>query len=646
MAQEYKKLATYIDHLYTLDYKEKPVDVITFLKDEYYLGKTTKKLSAIYPGWVPIIKEVATHDDRYVIIVTGSIGTGKTFVICGLLFPFFLYKISLLKDPWQFFAKAESGKFEVVFFNLTKSLSGCRGFSYMQTAIQASPWFIEHGGVIRGNQDKVMELPLFNWALASPYAKGFGFVGGNTILGILSEVDSQNESEGQKKRVLDAYNAAFRRFESRFVTNSTSLGRLFLDSSKQDELSFLEAYIEEHKHSNRVRVYDKAQWEIKPASDYCGEKFAIMVGDQYTSPRIIEESEREKCLKDGFKVIDVPIELKDDFEADLVGSLRDLAGIAVRGIRRYKLFGAERFIKECIDVNKEDPCPIIHETGLNDTEPWIKRIDLSKIRVDFSTPRFIHLDISFSGDAMSLASSCVAGWVEVDVQDDVGSFTRKPVAIIETDFVYTTRARANDRIDLSAMRRFVLDLRQAGLNIRKFTADLLLASEDTLQILKKAKIDASYFSVDKDVKAYFDFRNLVFEHRWVCHFRPKLFFELKNLEVNKDRNLVDHPDKVMDLEFLDNGGFREVVVEGSKDDSDAVCASVEQALLNASVPINKREVKDAIAGMREAAKPEGLPADWFISEKSKAGLPASVVTAEQEKLNNMKEAIKRFRNNR
>jgi len=639
------KLQTFINEVYSHHYKSKPVDVLTFLKEDHYLGYATKNLKNIYPGWIEPIKNILRYNDKYISVLTGAIGVGKTSVVCQFCVPYILYRLMLLKDPWDYFEKAPAGKMEVSFFNLTKSLSGSRGFSYLQNALIHSPWFLKNGGVIRGTTNKYLDLPLFKWSMASPYSKGFGSVGGNVIIGIMDEVDAQNESDGQKKRVLQAYDATSRRFESRFVKDGASIGRMFLVSSKQDELSFLDLFIEEMKASEKVQIYDKAQWEIFPQENYSGNMFPVIVGDAYTPPRIIEENERIKCLQEGMRVVDIPVEHKFDFERDMIGSLRDFAGIAVRGLRRHKLFSSERFIKECFDKDKEDPMiDITFEVGLDDELPWMRFIDLNKIRIPIDRRRYLHLDISISGDAMAIASSVVSDFVDIDIEQQEGTFERQRMPIIETDFIIRIKARAGDRIPLHCMRRFVLDLKSAGLNIVSFTSDLLLASEDTIQILNKAHIHAEYFSVDKILQPYIDLRNLIYEHRWVCHFHPILFFELKHLELDKDKNKIDHPDKVKDIELIKGGGYRDMVMMGSKDMSDAVAGSVYQCLTNCTIPVTLSSVKTVVQKLKNKDKYDGMPSDWFISNKSKEDLGGKqVLITDQDKASKMLDTLKRIR---
>ena len=221
-------------------------------------------------------------------------------------------------------------------------------------------------------------------------------------------------------------------------------------------------------------------------------------------------------------------------------------------------------------------------------------MDLSAIRMPRHIPRCIHVDISFAHDATGIAMSCIREWREVDVQNVDGTFRRERAPIIETDFAMRVKAKEGSRIPIHKIRKLVLDLRAAGFLIQKFTSDLQLLSEDTKQLLLAAGIPASDFSLDKTAQAYFDFRNLVYEGRWVCHRQQRLLLELKNLEQSPLDKKIDHPEKFLDIEFLEDGGIREIVMEGSKDLADAVAGSVVNCFYDAAIPMNVKLMNDLL----------------------------------------------------
>ena len=57
---EYGDSKTYND-IWLADYKEIPVDIDTFLTDDYYLGKTNRNGEAIYPFWKDTRKQSHIH---------------------------------------------------------------------------------------------------------------------------------------------------------------------------------------------------------------------------------------------------------------------------------------------------------------------------------------------------------------------------------------------------------------------------------------------------------------------------------------------------------------------------------------------------------------------------------------------------------
>ena len=605
---------------YELEYKAIPARVDDFIKSPRLLGVSTANGRAIYPKWKTALKEIFSTDEQHQVVFTGSIGIGKTTAaIIGMLYV--IYRILHLKDPWRYFGLADGGKMVVSFFNLTKSLSQSKGFNLLMSYMIKSPWFRQRGHV-KSIDPPLIEIPLFDFVLASPYSRGFGIQGANVITGIMDEVDSPLESEKQKLRVLKAYEATVRRFESRFVVNGLSLGKLFLVASKQDELSFLEAFIEERKSSEKVIVFDFPLWEVKDVG-YSGEKFYVNVGNKYVPPKILETKENvDKAKLEGFTVIEVPVEHREEFERDIIGSLRDLAGISVRHIRKAKLFPAEKFVDECWDEEKEEPVSKqTIEMGLEDKDELMFYIDVSKIRMLKEVPRAVHLDIALSGDAAGLAMSGVAGWTEVTVERQDGTFATQKVPVVETDFVMRLKAREGDELPLFKIRKFVLWLKEQGFNIVKFTADLRLASADTLQILQTAGLECQYKSVDRSSKPYLDFRDMVFEKRWVCHRNEYLRFELTNLEYDRETNKIDHPKKVKEAVLI-GGEVKEVVLEGSKDMADAVCGSVtgivEEVMRN---PPMDSEMMKNLLGRFGQKKKSSAPLEkqpfWWVDEGGK-----------------------------
>lgn len=596
-----RQIQTYRNKLINCNYTEDPVDVLTFLSDNNYLGTVTKQGKDIYPIWRSALAQMFDDGSKHIIVLTGSTGTGKsTIAIYALLY--IQYRLMILKDAWKFFSIGYSGQLSMSFFNLNRTLSNSRGYSKMQAYMVESPWFRKNARYIHKNREKEeLEFKLIKYLLASPASQGYGVIGEDVVAGILSEVDTPDATEAQKKGIIEVYSAVATRFKNRFALTGYSLGKLFIDCSKQDEGSFVDTFIAERKTLPEVLIFDYNVWQAKPPNTFSGVTFPVAIGDSYNPPKMvpiitgisIEQQLPEFCkfseeyLRKGFTIKEIPIEFKSMFQLDLLRSLRDVAGITVAGLRRSKLFGNVQFISDCFDLTKQDPLKLATiEIGLKDPDDLIWYMDLAKIRMSKEVPRCIHLDISFSHDATGIAMSGIKDWKQINVENPDGTFREEMVPIIETDFVMRLKAKQGDRIPIHKIRKLVLDLRAAGFNIVKFSSDLQLASEDTIQILTQAGIESEIFSLDKKNQGYFDFRNLVCEKRWICHNHSLLYIELKNLEQSALDGKVDHPDKVIEKEYFADGTFRENVFEGTKDISDAVAGSVVQCLYSKKVPMN------------------------------------------------------------
>jgi len=616
MSKQKHDVTSYLDYLYKLDYEERPVDFEQFVRDPAFIGKITKGGKALYNVWKDELKAFTSEDSLLIMILTGGIGTGKTTAaVIGM--SYVMHRILCLKSPWDYFNLASGGKMAIAFFNLTRTLSSSRGYGTLHDYLASSSWFKDRASHVYEKKDRtIVEFALFEYVLASPYSSGFGVVGSNVILGLLDEVDDPSESPAMRTRIASMFEATLRRFESRFVVDNESLGSLFIAASKQQVSSFLSALIVDMKNSKRVYIVDIPLWKAKPQANYSGETFYVHLGDTHTVPKIINADEVSKSdVRTGI-VIEVPVEHEEAFERDIIGALRDIAGQSSSQIRKYKLFSSIQFIEDCYDKEKFDPIksPLI-KTGLKDKVDLIKHFDLSKIRVPRHVPRYIHMDIAFAGagDALGLGMSCIRGIKEVETQQEDGTFTLEKMPIAETDFAAKIVAEPGDEVPIHKIRKLVLDLRRAGFNIAKFTADLRLASADTSQILQDRGITCEYVSLDKKSEPYNLYRNMVLEQRWICHRHGYLHFELTNLEYNRDKDKIDHPDKVVELVMDDTGNMKEIVLKGSKDVSDGVVGSVYMAVKDYKIPVDSKAMKNIMDNLTKETKEE-LDPYWWISD--------------------------------
>jgi hypothetical protein len=631
-------LRTFTSETNRLIFKETPVSILEFIRSKKFIGKLTEKDGipgkAIYPLWKRELSFLMEESTKYIPVFTGSIGTGKSrAAIIGISYVIYLHLC--LRDPFGYYGKGAGGKMAVVFFNLNKTLGESRGYRILQNYLLSSEWFLERGR-ISGNLEKTISFDLFDFVLASPYAQAE--LGQDVIAALMDEVDSPKAGMKQKEKVITSVESALRRFEDRFVINGQTLGKFFIVASKQENLSFVNAFIAKKKKNKEVHLVDAPVWEAKEEEFKGCKTFTVLVGDIYRPSKIADsEEEIREGQVEGFQPIQVPEQFRRAFEEDMTGALRDLAGVSANYLRKNKLFKSEKYLLNCYDKNKPDPVNVITiYLGMKEQDKeLIHFFDLNKIRTARHVPRYIHGDIAFSHDAYGLAMSGISGWKEITRETEEGDISVDKVPVVETDFVMRIKAPEDDEIDLGKVRKFIIDLKKIhGFNIQICTFDLKLASTDTSQILQKAGIKCEYLSIDKNPQFYRSFRDdLVKQERWVCHPHPYLHFEFKNLEEDPNSNKIDHPKEVTEPIEKEDGSLDEIVLEGSKDLSDATVLSVIKALQECKVPPDIEIMRKAFQATK-SEKDDRFSGLWWVDERSLKGPKRATEQKQEEVLKN------------
>ena len=143
---------TYND-IWLTDYKEIPVDIDTFLDDEYYLGKSNNKGQRVYPFWRKELHSIFDNGNKFEeIFFTGATRIGKSSTAITAT-AYMLYRLMCLRDPQTYFNKKEISKFSILFFNVTKELAKGVAFREFNDTLKVSPWFNEHGKFSRSERD-------------------------------------------------------------------------------------------------------------------------------------------------------------------------------------------------------------------------------------------------------------------------------------------------------------------------------------------------------------------------------------------------------------------------------------------------------------------------------------------------------------
>ena len=388
--------------LYDSDFEEIPVDIDTFIENDQYIGWFTNNGKDIYPYWRERLREI--FDGNYSeIALTGSIGVGKSS-IAVIALAYILYCLMCLRDPHKYYGIGKGANIYIVFFNATLDLSKGVAYTKMQSILQNSPWFMERGKVTGTRYLEYVPNKPIRFTVGSQIEHSLGK---DIFAGILDEVSFVKGADihMEKSKIMKTYNSVLERMGSRFTINGNLAGKLFIVSSKASEYDFLESYIRKKKGKPGVYVADAKLWEVKPTGTYSGETFRVAVGGSNLPSRILRDDETtEDILKQGFEILDVPIEFKGRFEMDIQAALMNIAGISISHVTKFIAYDK---LAACYCESRNPFTSNIISTGLNDNLA-IKDFFLPELVPSelYTRPLFVHFDCSLTGDRTGIG--CVA----------------------------------------------------------------------------------------------------------------------------------------------------------------------------------------------------------------------------------------------
>ena len=242
-----------------------------------------------------------------------------------------------LKNPQEYFRFNEGDKITIFFLNITLTLAEGVGFTTMHQYLMNSPWFLKRGQIVGRVHQRYKPPHNIDITFGS---KGEHALGQQIFAAFMDEVDFKAGGvRGQSaldasNAIMSAYRTIKTRIVSRFTKNDVLYGRLFLVSSKKSEHDFLEEYVAQNK-DDKMLVIDEPQWVIKPKGTYSSITFPVAVGNRTLRSRMMPvettEEEIEALVKQGYRIIRVPINFTKDFRMDVNQALMDIAGISMQG---------------------------------------------------------------------------------------------------------------------------------------------------------------------------------------------------------------------------------------------------------------------------------------------------------------------------
>ena len=536
-----------LKELWEVDYNEIPVSIDEFICNPYYLGKSTRNGESIYPYWRKKYREIFDQHLAYEeIILSGAIGVGKTrtAVVC---LAYLLYRLMCLKNPQEYFSFNEGDKITIFFLNINLALAEGVGYTTLHEYLLASDWFLERGTVT--GRVNLRYNPPHNITITFG-SKSDHALGQQIYCSFMDEVDftrgsiKGNDALDVANGIMQSYTTIKERINSRFIKNGVQYGRLFLVSSKKSEHDFIEAYIRKMKaegQDKHMLIVDEPQWVIK-AHAFSGKTFPVAVGNRSLQSRILKddlsEEERDAIIKQGYRVIDVPIELKQSFVLDVNQALMNLAGISILGATSF--FNYAMFSKCYVSDYKNPFTTDILTIGMNDDLQIQDFFEIDKIPYSVRRmPQFIHIDASLTGDKTGISDVGASGVKETKIYNGsdesiVSEMTYKHI------FSVDIKAPAGTEISFEKTRRFIYYLKANGFNIVGVSLDGF-QSADTKQTLITQGYDATIISLDKSPQGYLTLLSAMNDQRIGLIQIELLEKELIQLQRDVKTGKLDHP---------------------------------------------------------------------------------------------------------
>lgn len=543
------------------EHKWAPVGMEEFLHGADYLNLKGQ----IYPALVDDLIELFEGGRYDEALLFGAIGWGKS-TFGEIAISRMLYETSCLVHPQRQFGLMDGST--IAFINASVNLKQAEKvvFSGLKAKLTRSPYFREQFPM-DADLKKEMRFP-GNIVIMPVAGSEGGTIGYNVLGGILDEVnfwqvvEKSSQARGHKfDQARHVYDMLIRRIKSRFSQKGKLPGILLQISSSKYPDDFTEERLKEISATQDTRTFVRrySTWSTKPRSHFLPENFYLYRGSTQEKPAI-SKTKDDFADKADELVVEVPMDFWRDFDADISGSIRDLAGFPTLTIEPYfpqrdKIMDA---VQRGINRGLAHPFTVV-ETTLEDGAYFDQKL----ARFDPTKWYYAHIDLAIKKDRAGLAIAHIDGWTPVVHRNKkTGHLVTDTEPVIVVDFMLRIQAPEGGEIQVDYVRALLLELRSYGANFKKITYDQY-QSAGSIQAFQRMGIESDRMSVDQPMDAYDALKEAALEDRLVLYDYEPLVEELVRLERKTTRRgeKVDHPPK------------------GSKDVADAVAGAVYHCTL-------------------------------------------------------------------
>lgn len=565
--------ATYKE-LLAPDWKWEVPSFREFIQDDYYAGNRGRTL---YPLIVDELDE-AFSENVSEVILSGAIGWGKSYAASfGLVYD--IFRLVSMVNAQQYCGIATGTDIVMMNLSVTNTQAHDGLYKYVSDLIASMPVFQEKFPDY-DFEEKGPIFPKEQIFFKSGGSTEFKAIGQNVIGGALDEANfmigvrrsKRARLAGELDQAKILYDQIARRRKSRFIQAGGKIpSRFWLVSSVQFPGDFLEQRMTASKDNPDVCVMDHNQWETRMSDPeqckrYSGKYFTLFVGNATSKSHILAEdstalNHEEFEVPPGCHVIDVPVEYRNDFKEDLHGSIRDIAGKPTLALN--PLFEDVSILQDCIcnsklgDVPREHPLPMEASKIIDPEIVDFKKIPVQVLkgkvvpRLNPRRPRYIHFDLSETGDATGVAIGHYAGHVDTikmlevpsGIKDDdserlVRVKESRPTTIF--DLLLKFEPPVGGRIVPHDVLMFVLSVvKVCGFTVQRVSYDQY-QSADSLASWKGMGIETEKLSVDRTDEPYLILRAAAQQKRISFYDYKALYADCGSLQHDIVKKKVDH----------------------------------------------------------------------------------------------------------
>jgi len=546
-----------------------PVGIEEFLDSPEFLGATDITL------WPEVRKAIIAINENWWMgpgesyaeaVLMGSTSSGKS-EIAKITTLYHLYLLSCVDVPQALYGLPKTTSIVFAIMAAKPHVTKKVLYAPLRKLVEGIPYFQKH---LRPN--KLVESEMIfdekNIRVVPGGSDADAILGEAIIGGIIDEINFMNVVLKSKRAEVTTgragvydqaetiHSAMTRRKKGRFISQGPVIGVICTSSSTRYKGDFTDKrkqQVIQHKEKG-VYIYDRPQYEVWPAERYCGDKFRLLVGNDVVSDtRVLSDGEK---VPEGSMVLDIPVEYLSDFQANPHSALRDVCGISNSSIspffrRRFKIYeavdlGTEHGVESFLDKDN-----VI--LGVDD----MPRVKFGHYCPNPSRPRYVHIDLSTTGDRCGIAMVRFDGMV--DVERNGGIIEKLPIATVE--LACSIAPDANNELQFAEVRMWVKQLRDMyGYPIKSVTYDGVFSIE-SIQQWRKQGMKTGHISVDKTSVPYKQLRDTFNDGRLRMHSQDVLINEFFELEYDEVKDKIDHPPN------------------GSKDVADAVCGAYYSMLM-------------------------------------------------------------------